>query len=121
MDFKNQKPIYLQIADYICHLILMDKLAEEERLPSVRDYASEMEVNVNTVARTFEWLQNHDIIASRRGLGNFVSYGAKQKIESISRDEFYNEQLPELYHKMQALDISIDDLVEHLQTLRNQS
>ena len=56
MDFKNQKPIYLQIAESICDNILAGKYRENEKLPSVREFAAEVEVNVNTVARSFEWL-----------------------------------------------------------------
>ena len=117
MDFKDQKPIYLQIADHICNLILTGQLGEGDKLSSVREYAAEMEVNVNTVARSFEWLQNHQVIQSRRGLGNFVSPGAKQAIESERREEFYTQQIPELHHTMQALGITIDDLVDHLKQI----
>ena len=75
MEFKNQKPIYLQIADHICNRILLGEYGEDERLPSVREFAAEVEVNVNTVTRTFEYLQQNEVVASRRGLGVFVMPG----------------------------------------------
>lgn len=111
MDFKNQKAIYLQIAEHIMDQILSGQYPEDAKLPSVRDFAAEVEVNVNTVARSFEWLQTHDIVSVRRGLGNFVAEGAKQKIESIRREEFFTEQLPELFQSMQALGIKMDEVV----------
>ena len=50
MNFKDQKPIYLQIAESICDSILAGKYRENEKLPSVREFAAEVEVNVNTVS-----------------------------------------------------------------------
>ena len=48
MNFKESKAIYLQIADRICDEILLGQFAEEERIPSVREYATIVEVNANT-------------------------------------------------------------------------
>ena len=80
MDFKNQKAIYLQIAEHIMDQILSGQYPEDGKLPSVREYATDVEVNVNTVARSFEWLQNQNIVVKRRGLGNFVSPGAREMV-----------------------------------------
>ncbi len=112
MDFKNQKAIYLQIAEHIMDQILSGQYPEDSKLPSVRDFAAEAEVNVNTVARSFEWLQLHDIVTTRRGLGNYVATGAVREIEEVRKEEFFNEQLPELFRSMQALDIRMNQVVE---------
>lgn len=61
MNFKENKAIYLQIADRICDEILLEKYKEEERVPSVREYAAIVEVNFNTVMRTFDYLQSMEI------------------------------------------------------------
>ena len=103
MNFKDQKPIYLQIAESICESILAGKYRENEKLPSVREFAAEVEVNVNTVARSFEWLQNQDVVATRRGLGNFVNEGARESVLRIRRKEFFEEQVPEFFRTMKAL------------------
>ena len=57
MKFKESKSIYLQIADRICDEILQGQYTEEERIPSVREYAATVEVNANTVVRTYDYLQ----------------------------------------------------------------
>ena len=85
MDFKNQKAIYLQIAERIMDQILSGQYPEGGKLPSVREYAAEVEVNVNTVARSFEWLQNQDVVVTRRGLGNFVNEGARQIVLELRK------------------------------------
>lgn len=110
MEFRKQKPIYLQIADRLMEQILSGELAEEERMPSVRDVAEAMGVNPNTVMRTFEQLQGEEIIYNRRGVGYFVSADAKQKILAEQRREFLEEELPLIKQKMQMLGISLDDL-----------
>lgn len=111
MDFKNQKAIYLQIAESICDDILAGRYHEDEKLPSVRDIAAEVEVNVNTVTRSFEWLQNQDVVVARRGLGNFVNSGAMETVVRLRRREFFEEQVPEFFRQMQALGITIDEVL----------
>ncbi|MBR1789300.1 MAG: GntR family transcriptional regulator [Bacteroidaceae bacterium] len=120
MDFKNQKAIYLQIADHICDEILSGRYLEDGKLPSVREYAAQVEVNVNTVTRSFEWLQLHDIVTTRRGLGNFVATGARREIEALRKEEFFNEKLPDLFRSMQALGIKMDEVVAQYENRESQ-
>ena len=112
MQFKDNKAIYLQIADLICEDILQDRLLEDERIPSVREYAANVEVNANTCARAYDWLQGQDIIYTKRGLGYFVSAGAKTAIQKMKRKEFMTEILPDVARQMANLDISMNELTE---------
>ncbi|MCK5673954.1 MAG: GntR family transcriptional regulator, partial [Spirochaetales bacterium] len=73
MQFKDKKAIYIQIADKIADNILSERWKEEERIPSVREMAVNMEVNPNTIARTYTYLQDMQIITNKRGIGYFVS------------------------------------------------
>ncbi len=117
MDFQPQKAIYLQIADWLCDQILAGTHPEGDKLPSVRDCASELEVNVNTVARTFEWLQAHDIVSVRRGMGNYVAEGARRKIAAMKRQEFFSLHLPRLFASMRSLGITLSDLEQEYHKL----
>ena len=110
MKFKESKPIYLQIADRICDEILQGKYKEEERIPSVREYAATVEVNANTVVRSFDYLQCQDIIYNKRGLGYFVSQGGRECILELRKEVFLKEELPELFRQLKTLDISIKDI-----------
>jgi DNA-binding transcriptional regulator YhcF (GntR family) len=89
MNFKESKAIYLQIADRICDEILLGQFAEEERIPSVREYATVVEVNANTVMRSFDYLQSQNIIYNKRGIGYFVATGAR--IDSFTEEEYFFE------------------------------
>ncbi|MBO4673199.1 MAG: GntR family transcriptional regulator [Bacteroidaceae bacterium] len=112
MRFKDNKAIYLQIADLLCDDILQQKLLEDERIPSVREYAANVEVNANTCARAYDLLQSQDIIYTKRGLGYFVSPGAQSAIQKMKREEFMNETLPDVARQMASLNISMDELTK---------
>lgn len=118
MEFKKQKPIYLQIADTLCERVVNGEWKEGERIPSVRDVATELGVNPNTVLRTFEYLQNNEIIFNRRGIGYFLSDEAGQKILNIHRKEFIEDELPYLLAKMRLLGITMADIEAVSKTLK---
>lgn len=61
MNFKESKAIYLQIADRICDEVLLGQYREEERIPSVREYAAVVEVNANTVMRSYDYLHRRKL------------------------------------------------------------
>lgn len=106
-DFRQDKAIYLQIAESISDKILSGVYAPESRIPSVRELAVMLEVNTNTVVKTYDILQREEIIYTRRGLGYFVTPDARQKIQQTRRERLMNEDLPELFRQMTLLDIPI--------------
>ncbi len=112
MNFKESKSIYLQIAERLCDEILQGKYSEEERMPSVREYAALMEVTVNTALRSFDYLQSQDIIYNKRGLGYFVTQGARNNILESRRKAFLNEEVYEFIHQLHTLNIPIGRIVE---------
>ncbi len=115
MNFSNDKAIYIQIAERICDEILAGKYKEDERIPSVREYAVLLEVNANTTVKSYDLLAGEGVIYNKRGLGYFVSSGAKKQIKKARKKEFMKERLPELARQMQLLDISISEVREALE------
>lgn len=112
MNFKESKAIYLQIADRICDEILLEQYPEEERIPSVREYAAIVEVNANTAMRSFDYLQSQNIIYNKRGLGYFVSSGAKGLILSLRREIFLKEEVGYFFRQLHILGISMDEIAD---------
>lgn len=110
MEFKKNQTIYLQIADFICENILTHKWPEEEKIFSVRELAAKIEVNPNTVMRTFSHLQEMGIIFNKRGIGYFVAQGAPTKIKEMQKQEFIKEELPEVFKKMELLQMDFVEL-----------
>ena len=115
MNFNNDKAIYIQIAERICDEILAGKYKEGERIPSVREYAVLLEVNANTTVKSYDLLAGEGVIYNKRGLGYFVSAGAKKQIKKTRKKEFMKERLPELARQMQLLDISIEEVKDALE------
>lgn len=112
MFFNNNLPIYVQIIDLIYIKILKKEWLPLERVPSVRDLASFYQVNPNTVMRAYEKLQGDDIIFNKRGLGYFLSVDASCKVSKTSRASFIDNDLPEIFKKMESLYISMEQLSE---------
>ena len=115
MNFKESKSIYLQIADRIADEILQGKYKEDERIPSVREYAAMVEVNANTVVRSFDYLQGQDIIYNKRGLGYFVIQGARERILELRKEIFLREELPEFFRQLRTLEIPMQEIVQMYQ------
>lgn len=115
MNFKDSKAIYLQIADRICDEVLLRQYPEEERIPSVREYAAVVEVNANTVMRSYDYLQTQGVIYNKRGIGYFVSAGARQLILSLRKVYFLKEEADYFFKQIYTLGISPKELTDMYQ------
>ena len=105
MTFNSDKPIFMQMADRLCDEILADKYQDDDRIPSVREYAVLLEVNTNTAVKAYDELARANIIYNKRGLGYFVTKGAKKQILKERKRVFVKEQLPMICNKMSILSI----------------
>jgi DNA-binding transcriptional regulator YhcF (GntR family) len=109
MNFNENQSIYLQITEFVKEQILLDKWQKEEKIPSVRDLAAELQVNPNTVMRAYDFLQQQGIIYNLRGIGNHVSSDAVKKILKARKEKFLSD-LPALFSNMHLLEIGFDEL-----------
>ncbi|MFB2118964.1 GntR family transcriptional regulator [Parapedobacter sp. 2B3] len=121
MEFKSKDAIYLQIADYVNEHILLGRWAVNEKIPSVRELAADLQVNPNTVMRTYEHLQQSGIIFNKRGIGFFVSEQAKRHIKKQQRERFLERDLPSFFRNMYLLGISPDEITERYQVYLKES
>ncbi|WP_033562734.1 GntR family transcriptional regulator [Sphingobacterium sp. SYP-B4668] len=112
MDFNSNKAIYLQIAEYVCEHILLEKWKQEDKVPSVRDMAVKLEVNPNTVARTYDLLQQKGILANKRGVGFFLGADAVKQVKDYRKSIFINEELPNVFRNIYLLDIGLEELTQ---------
>jgi DNA-binding transcriptional regulator YhcF (GntR family) len=109
MEFKETQAIYLQIGDYVCEQILLNRWKEGERLLSVRELSGVLEVNPNTVMRTYDFLQGKEIIFNRRGVGFFVAENAREKIINYRKKIFLEQDLPWIFKNMTLLGMSLSE------------
>lgn len=110
MIFDETKAIYEQIADRLCNEIIAGKYKENYRIPSVREYAITLQVNTNTAVKAYELLSIEEVIYNKRGLGYFVSTGARKQIMKVRKREFMSKMLPNLFHEMQLLGITEEEV-----------
>lgn len=112
MQFYNDKPIYLQLADRLSDDIVDGKYNDDDRVPSVREFGMCFEVNTNTVMKAYDMLSRDNVIYNRRGLGYFVTPGAREKIMESRRDEFMTSVLPDVFRQMRMLGIGIEEFTK---------
>jgi DNA-binding transcriptional regulator YhcF (GntR family) len=110
MEFRDNEAIYLQIAAYVGQNILLDKWRADQKIPSVRDMAVELQVNLNTVMRSYEFLESIGVIYNKRGLGFFVAAEGYEKMKAYRKEKFIQQDLPSLFNNLYLLDINQDEL-----------
>ena len=81
-----------------------------EKLISIRELAASLEVNPNTVQRTYDLLQQLNIISNKRGVGYFIDTQAEDKIVSFRKEQFFKEELPQFLKTIYLLKIDIKEI-----------
>ncbi len=110
MEFKKSESIYEQIASSIQENILNRVWKSGDRIPSVRETAGKIQVNPNTVMRTYSLLQDEGIIFNKRGIGFFISDDAHKKTIEMKKSKFNQEFLPEFFKMIHQLEISWEEI-----------
>ena len=109
MEFQKKDAIYLQIANLMCERILLKEWQENDRIPSVRELAVDMEVNPNTVMRAYAFLQEQGIIFNKRGIGYFVSPDGLKITKNLYRANFIRNDLPQFCKTLKLLDMDFKE------------
>lgn len=113
MQFTSDKAIYLQIKQLVMEKILREEWSADTKIPSVREFGSDIEVNPNTVMRAYDILQQDKIIYNKRGLGFFVSPDAIEIIKRERKQAFIHTDLPLLFKTMELLKIELNEIIQH--------
>lgn len=111
MEFREKQAIYLQIAEYACEQILLGNWLPGNKILSIRDLAILMEVTPNTIQRTYDFLQQKQIITNRRGVGYFVEEEGTARVLTFKRDMFLENELPLTFRNMYLLGISGEEVM----------
>ena len=112
MEFKSDKAIFEQIAEYVCEKILQDEYKPEDRIPSVREFGATLMVNPNTVMRAYEHLERNGIIYSKRGIGFLIGADSRQKAAELMREDFL-KSVPAFVSRMKLLGIDFKELEKY--------
>ncbi|SFV38842.1 GntR family transcriptional regulator [Devosia crocina] len=114
-DFHASQPIFVQIRQRLIEMVLRGAVKEGDALPSVRQIAGELSVNPLTVTRAFEALVEIGVVEKRRGLGMFVTQGARDKLLLHERDKFLAQDWPRILSQIKALELDPRTLLAQAQ------
>lgn len=100
----------MQIVEMICEKILTRTWVGGDKIPSIRELAVTIEVNPNTIIRSYAYLQDKGIIQNKRGIGYFIADNAYDDTMEIMKSNFIKNDLPLLFKTIDLLDIDFDEL-----------
>ncbi len=112
LDFSNEKSIYLQIAENIEDDIVKGNIEEETQIPSTNQMAVIYKINPATAGKGINILVDRQILYKKRGIGMFVSSGAKKSIQDTRKNSFYEKYIKSLLDEAKNLGIGMDELIE---------
>ncbi len=119
IDFTTNRPIFKQIADSICDRILQGEFPPGSKIKSVRELGADLQVNINTVMRAIEYLQQRDILFIKRGIGNFVADNAAAAIRQLRRQTFLTDEIDYFFRQLDSIEIQPDELADMYRNFRN--
>ena len=110
--WSDNAPIYRQLKERVVGMMLDAVLKPGDALPSVRQIAAEYQLNPITVSRAYQELADEGVVEIRRGLGMYVTDGARDKLLSSERDRFLNEEWPAMVERIRRLGLNLDELLK---------
>ncbi len=119
INFDSERPIYVQLAEAIEDNILKEIYKEDEQIMSTTEISINFKINPATAGKGINLLVDEGILYKKRGLGMFVSEGAKDKILQKRKKYFYESYVLPLLLESKKLDISLDEIVKMLERTDN--
>ncbi|MEO5626778.1 MAG: GntR family transcriptional regulator [Dokdonella sp.] len=110
--WNDSTPIYRQLRDRVVAMILDGVIKQGDPLPSVRQVAGDFQINPITVSKAYQELVDENLVEKRRGLGMYVSDGARDALLKSERERFLHEEWPTLYARLGRLGLSLEQLIE---------
>ena len=114
LNYWDSKPIYEQIKDSLKRLIITGAIAPDEKMPSVRELASQLAINPNTIAKAIRELEQEGYIYTITGRGSFA---ADRKDISAGRNDQLLKKFDEIVKELLFLNENKDDLKQRIEAL----
>ena len=113
-QWNDSQPIYWQLKERTVAMILDGTLAEGDALPSVRNVASEFQLNPITESKSYQALDDEGLVEKRRGLGMFVCEGARKQLLASERNRFLEDEWPAMVSRIEQLGLDVRELLERI-------
>lgn len=109
--WNDSAPIYRQLKERIVAMMLDGILKPGDALPSVRQIAADYQLNPITVSRAYQELADEQLVEKRRGLGMYMTDGAREKLLASERAHFLREEWPLVMERIRRLGLDIEQLL----------
>lgn len=110
IGWNDNAPIYRQLKERVIGMLLDGLLKPGDALPSVRQVAADYQLNPITVSRAYQELVDETLVEKRRGLGMYVTEGARDKLLASERERFIREEWPAMLERIRRLGLELDQL-----------
>lgn len=114
-DFSDDRPIYLQLMEKIQLKIICGTYKPGEKLPSVRDIASEASVNPNTMQKALTELERTGLVFSRRTSGRFITEDSN--MINTMRNDLAKDQINNFLKSMAKIGYSKEETIKLVETI----
>jgi GntR family transcriptional regulator len=111
ITWNDNAPIYRQLRDHVVAMILDGVLKQGDALPSVRQVAADFQLNPITVSKAYQELVDELLVEKRRGLGMYVTEGARDALLHSERERFLREEWPALYARLKRMNLDLKALL----------
>lgn len=108
--FDESRPIFLQLAEMLEDGIISGAFPEEGQIPSITEYSAALKINPATALKGINLLVEEGLVYKKRGVGMFVSTGAKEKLLHKRRENFYVNLAKPTAREARALGLSLEEL-----------
>jgi GntR family transcriptional regulator len=111
VTWNDNVPIYRQLRERVVAMILDGALNEGDALPSVRQVAADYQINPLTVSKAYQELVDEQLVEKRRGLGMFVTDGARDALLRSERESFLREEWPRIRARIERMNLDLQKLL----------
>ena len=110
--FDGTRPIFRQLAEMLEEGIISGAFPEEGQIPSITEYSAALKINPATALKGINLLVDEGLVHKKRGVGMFVSTGARSKLLARRRESFYSERVLPVAREAKALGLTSGELAE---------
>ena len=114
VEWNDNQPIYKQLRDMVVDRIMDGTFPEGEAVPSVRQVATDYQINHLTVGKAYQELVDIGLLEKRRGLGMFVTQGARSTSTDDEQSRFLEDDVPAFAQRVKVLGLDMQKVVETL-------
>lgn len=110
-NLNEEKPIFLQIAELLKDAILNGSYSEESQIPSITEFSVAYKINPATALKGVNILVDEGLLYKKRGLGMFVSEGARERLALQRKEDFYMKYIKPMVQEAGNLQIEKNELI----------